>query len=861
MISISSTDKTNLLSGEPKTLTLTFDSGTTLTNENILLEQMTITQTISDGQNFSLGSMFSSEFKTRIFNSNKTSLVGKWFKATYGVNGTSTKIQLGRFKVATETLTDDKLYKDIVAYDALHEVLKSNYADWHNGLTFPMTVKNYRDRFFSNVGITQVSATLPNDSQRIEKTFVAESYSGADALRYLSEITGCFGMINNVGNFKWITIKPTTNRSSIQALSADNVIMGSLKYEEFVTKPIACVHIREVEGDIGGSAGDITNGNTYYITGNPMCSGDSTSQLVTKATNILNNIKEISYTPASITCAGMPWLECGDVVSFATDRKTVTFPIFSRTMSGISALRDSYQANGSEQFVQNVNAQSITINQLKRKSAVITKTIEEVSTRMTEISTELGENYYTKTETESYVGQTANNITASVKEQLSDSETALKEYADSQVTMSADGIRTDVAYSINGKDELSSSRAFTGWDKRSSSYVSVSTLSDGYYDVASSYSANSYIYGVHKVVDCTKNVGSHIFRCDVQGTAYIRVVATGSSSVSWINSTSSYTKVTGTRTYQTSVSTSSTNKYVHIYIGTLAGVECHVKNPRLVFGAGTADLSTAMSSYIEQTATSISSKVASSTYNSKMTQLDNAISQRVTSDQMNTSINQKVSDGMATITLSVSAGQNSGESATIKLQAGGKERSSITLGSLVRVVDLANKSKKTTIGGGYIISSVLKLDGSSGGAGAGQISIYNGSGSNAKLIGRMNETGFVVKNTATNQVYVKMRSGSGDITGGVGSTQYGRIDFSQSSKLNNKVYHGLKLSGQIVRFDPGNYISVNGHIAASADVTVMTKFEKKGNGYAWTFNKFKFRGGICVHVGTTNVTQRSITAD
>ena len=861
MISVSSTDRTNLVGANPKTVVLNFDNATNLTNSNILLEQMSINQSICDGQGWTLGTIFSTEFRTRIFNTDTVSRVSKWFNVTLSVDGTNTSIRLGRFKVASETLTDDKLYKDIVAYDAMHDVLTANYADWHNDLTFPRTVKQYRDAFFSHIGISQVSVTLPNDNQSLEKTFVAESYSGADALRFISEITGSFGMINSQGNFRWFAIKPTTNASSIFTIAPEYIVQGNLKYEEYSTRPVACVHIRELEDDIGGSAGDITNGNTYYITGNLFASGQSTSNLVTMAQNILNNINEIAYTPVNVGCVGMPWLECGDVIKIVTDRKTIISPIMSRTLTGISALRDSYTSQGTDNFTQNVNAQSISVTQLKRRSAVLKKTIEEVSTRMTEISTELGDNYYTKTETESYVGQTANNITASVGRQLSDSETALKEYADSQISMSADGIRTDVAYSINGTDELSTSRAITGWDKRSSSYVSVNTLSDGYYDVASSYSANSYIYGVHKVVDCTKNVGSHIFRCDVQGTAYIRVVATGSSSVSWINSTSSYTKVTGTRTYQTSVSTNSTNKYVHIYIGTLAGVECHVKNPRLVFGAGTADLSTAMSSYIEQTATSISSKVASSTYNSKMTQLDNAISQRVTSDQMNTSINQKVSDGMATITLSVSAGQNSGESATIKLQAGGKERSSITLGSLVRVVDLANKSKKTTIGGGYIISSVLRLDGSSGGAGAGQIAIYSGTGSSAKLIGRMNETGFVVKNTATDQVYVKMRSGSGDITGGVGSTQYGRIDFSQSSKYNNKIYHGLKLSGQIVRFDPGNYISINGHIAASADVKVMTKFEKKGNGYAWTFNTFKFRGGICIHVGSTNVTQRSITAD
>ena len=935
MISVSSTDKTNLLSGNPKILKLTFDGGTILSNEQIVMEQMTLTQTICDGQSFTLGSMFSSEFRTKIFNDDTTSYNGKWFNASYKVDGTSTEVRLGRFKVEAETLTDDKLYKDIVAYDALHDVLKSNYADWHNNLSFPMTVKNYRDSFFSHVGITQVSATLPNDSQTIDKTFVSENYSGSDALRYISEVTGCFGIINNMGNFRWITIKPTTYASGIQTLSNENVILGGLKYEEYTTNPVACVHIREVENDIGGSAGDINDGNTYYITGNPLCSGKSTEQLVTMAGNVLNNINEISYTPASISCVGMPWLECGDVVKFVTDRKTVIFPIFSRTMSGISALRDAYQANGTEKFVQNVNAQHIIINQLKRKSAVLTSTIEEVSTKMTEVATDLSTKYYTKTETESYVGQTADSITQTVtrnitdgvlsdyptttqmnsainqkadsitasvsqtyatKQEREDGDATVKDYAESRITMTDDMIRSDVAYAVSGTDYMASHKSMTGWDKRSSTYVSVSRLSNGYFNVASSYSGAN-IYGIHKCIAVPAKSQTYIFRCDVQNEAYIRVVATNNSTASWVNAASNYTHITSSSTYQTSVSATSSNRYIHVYIGTLSDKTCRVKNPRLIYSDGSSELATAISSFKVQTAESISQGITNATAglssritqtdrkiateitnrkdgdiatSSRITQLSNKISALITKSDAKALISAGVSSGLSQIKL---ATQNSDGKAYITLTAGsGKNKKSygkINMGGYVRFVDMSSTDSQTTIRGGYLTSSVIRLDGSKGKVEGSkvesQITMYNGTGKTAKLIGKMDKTGLVVKNTAKNQVYVKMRTASGDIAGGVGGTQYGCIDFSQTVKLENKkIVHGLSLTGGVIRLNPSSHISISnrrsgvGKIALSIDVPIMTHFKKKGNGYEWAISTFKFRGGILVGCTSKYKTAKSI---
>lgn len=840
MISMTSTDRANLVSANPKSVLLNFDSASNLDNDDILMEQMSLSQSICDGQTLTLGTIFSSEFKVRIFNDDTTSRVGKWFTVTLSVDDTSTSVQLGRFKVVSETLTDDKLYKDIVAYDAMHDILQTNYADWHNSLSFPMTVKQYRDAFFSHVGITQVSVTLPNDSKSLEQTFVAESYSGADALKFIAEITGSFGIINNQGNFRWFAIKPTTYSSNIYTIEPDYIVQGNLKYEEFTTNPVACVHIRELEGDIGGSAGDITDGNTYYITGNLFASGQSTTNLVSMAQNILDNIEEISYTPVNVGCVGMPYLECGDVIKIETDRKTIISPIMSRTLTGISALRDNYASQGTEKFTQNVNAQSIVVSQLKRRSAVLTKTIEEVSNRMTEITTDLNENYYTKTQTQSYVGQTANNITASVNQQISDSQTSLKEYTNSQVSISADSIRTDVAYSINGTDQLSGVRDFTDWFKRSSTYVSVTRESDGYYNLSSSYTANQYIYGIHRFVDCTNKVGTHVFRCDVRGVTYFRVVATNTSAAEWVNSPGKYTRVGETKTYQKNVTTTSTNKYVHIYIGILSNLDCHIKNPRLIFGAGSSDLATALSSYVEQTASSISSKVSSNTYNSKMTQLDNAISQRVTSSKMNAEISTRVNKAIGTINLKVK-NTNSGATASIVLKVGSKtELSTITLTGLVRFVDLSNKSKTTTIKGGNISSSSITLGGS--GNGLGQLTIKHSDGST--VIGSLNNTGLMLKSTIG---WFTQLDAYGNLLAGRYGNTYGRIDCSTGHRVNGvSGYYGMNLYSQIIRLNPSVGISVNGMLGKSGALKMVNGISQTNGGYSWHTSTLTIRGGIII---------------
>ena len=355
--------KEQFLSGNPKSLTLAFEDGTTLTNEDIIQESMTLTQTITDTQNFSLGQVFSSEFRIKIFNDG-TSYAGKWFSATIRVTGTSASLKIGTFKVESEKKSNDKLYKDIVAYDALHDVLNTDYAEWHNSLTFPKTLSSYLAVFANHAGLAyRIEGTLPNASMQINRTFITSTYSGADVLRCILELTGWFAHIPQT---KQLLIHPIDmmDYSKWQTIPNEAVLLGGLNYEDFITKQVTSVHIRTIDGATIGrypSMGD--PGATYYIADNPLVSGKTSSELATIASNILHQINQLFFHPVTLNCVGMPWLQPGDIINCRVDREVwyYDYPIFNRVLTGINALRDAYTANGTEQFTQTISSGNITV--------------------------------------------------------------------------------------------------------------------------------------------------------------------------------------------------------------------------------------------------------------------------------------------------------------------------------------------------------------------------------------------------------------------------------------------------------------------------------------------------------------------
>lgn len=225
--------------------------------------------------------------------------------------------------------------------------------------------------------------------------------------------------------------------------------MGSLKYEEFQCKHITQVTIRQEDNDIGCTVGE--DGNTYVIQGNFLCYGKVETELAPIAENFMSEAYFYEYTPASVSTRGRPYMELGDFVkAVAQNGDTVVFPILRRSMSGIIALTDKYEAKGTESFDEKKYTLSEQVQQIKGKSNALTRTIEETKSEIKELDNNIKNNYSTTTDTKSLIDASAKDIKLEISDEtdkkLQDYYTS--EQTDTQINLSKDGIMQSVEQKI-----------------------------------------------------------------------------------------------------------------------------------------------------------------------------------------------------------------------------------------------------------------------------------------------------------------------------------------------------------------------------------------------------------------------------
>lgn len=468
MIYVSNEFKEAFLSAEQKNLVLTFDDGTVIDNEDIALESMGLEQTLCDSDELKFGKVSSACFKTKIAASTKI-YKNLWFNADIGVG--EHEIQLGRFKVYTDNMTSDRLYRDIVAYDSLFWATNTDVTEWYNGLTFPITQKAFRDSLFNYLGIEQEEVVLANDSIAFNKTINAESLTGLSVLQKLCEINATWGVINNAGKFKYVRMRtheldalypsddlyPSDNLYPNDIyddrLSKANYYQGTLKYEEYDTQPISKVTIREDSDDSGYSYG--TDGNTYVIQGNFLLYGASNETLKTVTQNFYKYASYIAYTPSQLKCKGAPWREVGDLLRVVADKRVLTIPILNRQLSGITALNDTYVAKGAEVYGEIINSTTERLKQLQSRTNKLTRSLDETKSEITKVETNIKDNYSTTTETKSLIKQTADGINLEVSKKVGNDEiiSRINQSAEA-VSIQADKISLEGAVTMNKNFEV-----------------------------------------------------------------------------------------------------------------------------------------------------------------------------------------------------------------------------------------------------------------------------------------------------------------------------------------------------------------------------------------------------------------------
>ena len=380
MITISPAEQAAWQSGLPKNLTLNFPFSEALTNDDIYMESAQLEQSICEESNLTFGMVYSSCFSVRIFD-NGISYTGQRVLPQLSVtdgNVTFTR-SLGNYTVKSDKLTSDKLYRDLVCYDYLTDVLPVSFVQWHNSRPATFTMKQYRDAFFQQIQLTQKSITLPNDNVQL-KRFTVTELTGADILACILQLNGAFGYIDYDGEFRYVLPKTTVDYT----IDDNSFVQGSLVYEDEPIKPITGVKILGYSDDYGdegsysvadASAGNDT-GNVLVIENNNLIQSCPIATRQTLCTNLYNSLKNYTYYPTSVELPVYIGMEPGDVFKIETDRKDITFPFFKRTLKGITSLMDTVEAEGEPDLDQNnnsvttgVSSTSMAINQVRESVA------------------------------------------------------------------------------------------------------------------------------------------------------------------------------------------------------------------------------------------------------------------------------------------------------------------------------------------------------------------------------------------------------------------------------------------------------------------------------------------------------------
>ena len=358
----------------------TNDNEIEITNNELTDAGIDLEESICDDNELKFGSFVASTFSFDVRN-----VMGSLYNKTITVQCSldhhdENKFPVGVYVVKSDKPSADRKSRHIEAYDMLETIINADVSEWYDE-TLPnddstISMRDFRNSFFSHFNVQQVNTTLVNDNFIITKTIKLVDnegkravLSGSEVLKNILEANGCFGRINRTGQFEYIYLSqgimglypnmPDDEQKypseTLYPRSADSIPLLNSQYtgacdsEDFFCKSIGEVEIRNKDGSTliwEGTQGE----NKYCIENNFIFYGRTSADLRTAARNILNKITNIVYKPFSVTAVGNLALEPGDGIRINGKYGLIESYILKRSFSGSQRLEDKYSSTGVEEY-------------------------------------------------------------------------------------------------------------------------------------------------------------------------------------------------------------------------------------------------------------------------------------------------------------------------------------------------------------------------------------------------------------------------------------------------------------------------------------------------------------------------------
>lgn len=378
--------------------------GTQAVIDNSMRERdtFTLTETLNDGSELKFGSCLPNQISFTAHDV-PAGIIGKKLRPVETLEGNEDDpFTYGEYKIYSDTPTADRTKRQIVAYDAMYDILNADVKAWYDGLSFPLTLKAFRDSFFAHLGIAQADTSLVNDGMTVNKTLTTSSsddsavtaeasVSGKTIIEAICEINGAFGNINRDGKFDYVILPDIISavypaedlypRNDLFPADSNTESMSghyiTFDYENFKCKTITQLEIRADDNTAGAIVGN--PGNTYVISGNFLVSDKTGAELEQIANNLLPIMAQAAYTPIkSCTTVGNPCLEIGDPIRFNTSREIVETYLLQRTLTGVQSKRDSIVAQGTEKHAVKANSTREMLEIVQRRTSKLERNADHL---------------------------------------------------------------------------------------------------------------------------------------------------------------------------------------------------------------------------------------------------------------------------------------------------------------------------------------------------------------------------------------------------------------------------------------------------------------------------------------------------
>ena len=339
----------------------------TLTDAN-LYGGISYNRDINPDNDFMYGCVASGSIEFTIDNSDKAeNLINKQFTWQCQMNGDTTYKTMGKFTVAN--IKKNKNKATLTAYDNVY-ALEASADQWLASLTFPITLKN----MVSSMTVkTNITIRLPEDSFSnftVNQNFITNNVSYRQILGFVGQLTNRFFIATTTGDIEG-------QRYTANATVIDNSKYISLTMDENPIDPIDRVQIQSTHDDIGYVAG--TGTNTYIITENPLVfSASKATATTTLATNLLDGLKNITYTPMKFSTLNDYGIEVGDILTI----NGKTCYVMKKT---IKASGCEFECVGNKRRETQKTEQHSAITALNNKTNELVRTVDETKSTITSI--------------------------------------------------------------------------------------------------------------------------------------------------------------------------------------------------------------------------------------------------------------------------------------------------------------------------------------------------------------------------------------------------------------------------------------------------------------------------------------------